>query len=261
MTDESTEVVPEVAQEVAADTTPTETQPATETQPVEPVADATPEPVTEEAKEEETPEWFMKDKYKSVEEQAKSAFELQKKMGKYWGSPSDDYSLEGIEGVAKDDPLLSNLVPAIKELGLSQEGLNHLAKQYMDANTAMVKTFEEALKKELTVDNAQSYRDSQKWMGENLTAEETQLVQNNWLMTPADFKLFNNLRLMAAPKTNVPSAMGSSATKFESSKEVENDKITYRKELKEKIRVVDRNHEDDLARRFREARTRETRSL
>ena len=56
---------------------------------------------------EESPEWFMKDKYKSVEDQAKSAFDLQKKMGKNWGAPSEDYSFEGIDGVDASDPILS----------------------------------------------------------------------------------------------------------------------------------------------------------
>ena len=77
-------------------------------------------------------------------------------------------------------------------------------------------------------------------------------------MSPQDFKMFNNLRLMAAPSTNVPNNPGSSQ-QFESSKSVENDKITYRKELKSGARVADKNHENQLASRYRDAVARELR--
>src|SRR5690554_5099378 len=88
---------------------------------------------------ENAPEWFMKEKYSSIEEQAKSAFELQKKMGKFWGSPKDEYSTEGLEGIAKDDPLLEGLIPTLKEIGLSQEGFKHLITGYQKAAYNMSK--------------------------------------------------------------------------------------------------------------------------
>lgn len=208
---------------------------------------------------EQSPEWFMKDKYSSIEEQARSAFELQKKMGKYWGTPKDNYTLDGIEGVDKNDPLVEHLVPALKDLGLSQEGFSHLVKQYQDATINMAKKFEAELKKELTTNDAQTYQAIEKWMGENLTPEEKTLVQNNWLMTPADFKLFNSLRLMAAPRTNVPSSNQPDTVRFESSRAVENDKIKYRKEVNQKLRVPDKNYENELAQRYKDARSRELR--
>lgn len=204
------------------------------------------------------PEWFMKDKYKSVEEQARAAFELQKKMGKFWGSPTENYNVEAIEGLQKDDPLLENLMPALKEIGLSQEGFSHLVKQYQEANIQMMKKLEDQLKEELTTKDAHTYQEINKWMNENLTPEEIKQIQNNWLMTPADFKMFNQLRLMAAPSTNVPNS--SSTTQFESSKEVENDKIKYRKEVNQGLRVPDKNYENELARRFKDARSRELRA-
>lgn len=214
---------------------------------------------TEDTQTEQPQEWFMKDKYKSVEEQARAAFELQKKMGKFWGNPKEDYKLDGIEGIKTDDPLLANLMPAIKDIGLSQEGFQHLVKQYQEANVQMMKKFEEELKHELTVKDAATYQAVDKWMVENLTPEERTQVQNNWLMSAADFKLFNQLRLMAAPSTSVPSSTDGTTVKYESSKEVENDKIKYRREVNQKIRVPDKNYEAELAQRFRDSRTRELR--
>ena len=214
----------------------------------------------EEAKSEpETPEWFMKDKYKSVEEQAKSAFELQKKMGKYWGSPQENYSVEGLQGIDISDPLVAGLTPALKEMGISQDGFNHLVSKYMDANREMMAEMESSLKKTLTETDAHTYNSIDKWMNDNLTAEESAMVKNNWLMSAADFKLFNQLRLMAAPSTNVPSN-NVNPVKFESSNEVTNDKIKYKKEVKSGARVQDKNYEDTLAARFRDAAARELRN-
>lgn len=207
----------------------------------------------------ETPDWFMKDKFKSVDEQAKSYKELSTKMGKFWGSPQENYSIEGLTGIDAADPLIANLTPALKEMGISQDGFNHLVSQYMEANMTMVKGMEEALKKELTETDAHTYHSIEKWMTDNLTPDEATMVKNNWLMSAADFKLFNHLRLMAAPSTSVPSAT-TNPVKFESSKEVTNDKIKYKTELKEGKRVVDRNYEDLLAARFRDAATRELRN-
>ena len=150
-------------------------------------------------------------------------------------------------------------MPALKDIGLSQDGFKHLVEGYKEANLKMVKTLEEELKKELTVNDAHTYQAVNKWMGENLTAEEVSTVQNNWLLTPADFKLFNQMRLMAAPSTNIPSSSANDGVKFESSVEVENDKIKYRTEIKNNMRAKDKNHENELAARFRDAKSREIR--
>jgi len=221
--------------------------------------ESTPEAATESHETvEETPEWFMKDKYKSVEEQAKSAFELQKKMGKFWGSPQDNYNVEGMEGIQSDDPLIANLMPALKEMGVSQDGFKHLVEKYMDANVVMAKALEEDLKKTLTTTDAHTYNSVDKWMNENLEPSEREQVKNNWLMSSADFKLFNHLRLMAAPSTSVPNK--ASTASFESSVEVTNEKIKYLKEVKTGHRVADKNFKNTLDARFRDAVAREIRN-
>lgn len=267
MTDETTAVEPttepvaapaESSTEAAApvDATP-KSEPATEAAPAadtEAKADDSADPDAE-----ARPDWMM-DKYKTVEDQAKAYKELTSKVGKYWGAPKDDYSLEGIDGVKDDDPLLSNLAPALKEMGLSQEGFKDLVKHFQAANVKMVEKFENELKEVITGKDAATYNAVSSWMEERLKPEEIEQVKNNWLMTPADFHLFNQLRLMAAPSSNVPSHQDGGGPRFESSKAVENDKIKYRKEIKEKIRVPDKNYENELAQRYRDALTREQRA-
>ena len=229
----------------------------------EPVVDTKPSdddtPDEPESKEPESPEWFMKDKFKSIDDQAKSYKELSTKMGKYWGTPQEGYKVDGMEGITQDDPLIASLTPALKEMGISQDGFQHLVSQYMEANKVMMGAMEAELKKTLTTTDAHTYQAISKWMDDSLTPEESAQIKNNWLMTADDFKLFNNLRLMLAPSTNVPSA-GVNPVKFESSKEVENDKIKYRKELKAKSRVEDKNYENELAGRYRDAVARELRN-
>lgn len=207
----------------------------------------------------ESPEWFMKDKFKSIDDQAKSYKELTTKMGKFWGAPSEGYKVDGMEGLDAGDPLIAGLSPALKEMGISQEGFQNLVGKYMEANKAMMGEMEAELKKTLTTTDAHTYQSITKWMDESLTPEESAQIKNNWLMTADDFKLFNNLRLMLAPSTNVPSGQGT-GVKYESSNEVTNEKIKYKKELKSGSRVQDKNFENELAARFRDAAAREQRN-
>ena len=209
--------------------------------------------------EKDTPDWFMKDKFKTIEDQAKSYKELSSKLGKNWGAPSDGYSVEGLEGIDANDPLIAALTPGLKEIGLSQDGFNSLVGQYMEANKIMMNVMEEDLKKTLTTTDAHTYNEITKWMNDSLTPEEATQIKNNWLMTAQDFKLFNNLRLMLAPSTNVPNG-NTNAVKYESSKEVTNEKIKYKKEVKSGTRVQDKNFENQLASRFRDAASREERN-
>lgn len=210
-------------------------------------------------KEPETPDWFMKDKFKTIEDQARSYKDLVGKMGKFWGSPEDNYKNDGIEGLEENDPLVAALTPALKELGVSQEGFAHLVNGYMQANKEMLKGFEDNLRQTLTTTDAHTYQAVEKWMNDTLTKEEATQIKNNWLMTPEDFKLLNNLRLMAAPSTNVPNTGNVGAT-FESSESVTNEKVKYKQEVKQGIRVKDKNFENELSSRHRDAVARELRN-
>lgn len=214
---------------------------------------------TTDTKEPETPDWFMKDKFKTIEDQAKSYKELSSKLGKFWGSPEDNYKPDGIEGLEENDPLVAALTPALKELGVSQEGFAHLVNGYMQANKEMLKGFEDNLRQTLTTTDAHTYQAVDKWMNDTLTKEEATQIKNNWLMTPEDFKLLNNLRLMAAPTTSVPN-QGNVGAQFESADSVTNEKVKYRQEVKQGIRVKDKNFENELSSRHRDAVAREIRS-
>jgi len=230
-----------------------------ESEPNSAKSDENSEEVKIETPEPETPEWFMKDKFKTIDDQAKSYSDLLTKMGKFWGTPKEGYKVEGVEGLEANDPLIKGLTPALQEMGISQDGFQHLVGKYLEANKAMMGEMEADLKKTLTETDAHTYNAIDKWMSESLSPEEATQIKNNWLMTAQDFKMFNTLRLMLAPSTNTPSSQ-TTPVKYESSNEVTNEKIKYKKEVKAGSRVQDKNFENDLAARFRDAAAREQRN-
>jgi len=102
-----------------------EETPVEETAAEETAVEETP---VEAAAEGEKPEW-LKDKYKSVEDQAKAYSELEKKFGGFAGSP-DKYELslpEGIEGQFDlEDPRMTWFQEAAKQSNMSQETFSEL---------------------------------------------------------------------------------------------------------------------------------------
>jgi hypothetical protein len=205
------------------------------------------------------PEWFMKDKYKTIEDQAKARFDMEKLMGKNWGAPKDDYTIEGIEGIKADDPLLSHLKLHIKELGLSQNGFASLIKGYQQANIAMAEKMAAEVAETLVKTDALTVQSVDKWLKESFSQEDRETIQS-WIIGVGDFKILNSLRLMMPGTSTVPSSTTGQSVKFESKEEVDNEKVKYRKEVASGSRVVDKNFENELQQRWRDAYQREERA-
>ena len=89
----------------------------------------------------EKPEW-LKDKYKSVEDQAKAYAELEKKFGGFTGSPEGDYEIKAPEDLPgefdMEDPRLEWFQNVAKETNMSQatfdQMLHGFAKMEIEAN-------------------------------------------------------------------------------------------------------------------------------
>ena len=200
-------------------------------------------------------DWFMRDKFATEVDQAKAYPELLKRMGENWGAPKENYTLDSIEGIVKDDPLLEHLAPALKELGLSQKGFANLIKSYQDANVKLGEKIAEAVKTELTQKDALTVTAVDKWIT-NSFDEKQQSTIRSWIVSVEDFQLLNQLRVMLPQSTSVPSSLSGTA-KAESVQEVENEKIKYRKEVTQGLRVEDKNYSNELQQRFKDAYTRE----
>ena len=89
----------------------------------------------------EKPEW-LKDKYKSVEDQAKAYAELEKKFGGFTGSPEGDYEIKAPEDLPGEfdleDPRIEWFQNVAKETNMSQatfdQMLHGFAKMEVEAN-------------------------------------------------------------------------------------------------------------------------------
>jgi len=68
------------------------------------------------------PEWYLSDKYTSVNEQAKGYKELQQKFGSFTGTPKDGYQLP--EGVEDGDELAKAYIEFATKSNMNQEGFN-----------------------------------------------------------------------------------------------------------------------------------------
>ena len=206
----------------------------------------------------ETPEWFMKDKYKTVEDQAKAGYELQKKMGKFWGPPQGEYELGEDSGMSNDDPLLKHLTPVLKEMGLSNEAFNGLAKGYQEANMKLVEDMTRAVEKDLKLNNALEIQAVDKWLMDSFDKTERERIRN-WVVSVEDFQTLNTLRAMLPAKSTVASSQSSMST-FESSDDVTSAKVEYKQAVAKGERKRDKNFEDKLFTRFNDAARREQRN-
>lgn len=84
----------------------------------------------------ERPEW-LKEKYKSVEDQAKAYGELESKFGGFTGAPDGDYELtlpEGVEGEFDlEDPRLSWFQETAKQAGMNQETFSSMLHGFIQS--------------------------------------------------------------------------------------------------------------------------------
>lgn len=205
------------------------------------------------------PEWFMADKYKSIEEQARAQYDMQKMIGENWGAPKENYKLEGIEGINPDDPIIKNLLPSLKEIGLSQDGFANLVKSYQKAQVESVKELEASLKETLTKQDAETIKAVDSWLNDSFSPEDAADMRA-WITSERDFHLLHKLQSMIPSKTNVPSTMNANAVQFETRNQVVDDRIKYNREVKAGLRVPDKNYENQLSVRLRDAITREQRA-
>ena len=96
---------------------------------------------TSESVEGEKPEW-LKDKYKSVEDQAKAYAELEKKFGGFTGSPEAGYEIKAPEDLPgefdMEDPRIEWFQNVAKETNMSQDTFDQMlhgfARMEVEAN-------------------------------------------------------------------------------------------------------------------------------
>jgi len=164
------------------------------------------------------PEW-MKDKYKTMAEQAKAYGELEKKFGEMRGAPKDGYNLDGIEGFDKDDPILSQFSETFKELNLSQEGFERVFQEFNSVQSNMIQADVEAEMKKLGPNAKSEVTQINSWI-DNTFDEQTAATVRAWVATADDMRALQALRSFQ-PRSAIPSQSDALRVgSFETSKEL-----------------------------------------
>lgn len=124
----------------------------------------------------EAPEWFLKDKYKSVSDQAKGYSDLRnefnKKMEQFKGvsGAPEQYEISAPEGfeIAEDDPVLVRAQEWAKDNGLPQDTFNGLIGVYAELEQARAQAAEDYFQEQ--VSQIENYESRSSNIGKFLTA-------------------------------------------------------------------------------------------
>lgn len=145
----------------------------------------------------EAPEYYKKDKYGSLAEQAKAYQELEKRFGSFTGAPKDgEYSVSLSDelvdmgmSIEPDDPLFADAVEFAKDSNMSQDGFNKLMNLYAMSKVAEGKALDEFKANEL------------KSLGDNAQARISNLV--NWGKANLSDDLFEGFQEMAISANSI----------------------------------------------------------
>jgi len=173
----------------------------------------------------DAPEWFKKEKYKSVAEQAKAYTELEKKFGEVKGAPKDGYDFSPFEdaGIDKDDPFIKHFSETFKELNLTQEGFNRVIQEFYEVQKGIVETSTAEEMEKLGSDAKQVVTKVDTWIN-NTFDESTAQTIKSWVSTAEDMKALQAIQAFQ-PKSEIPLGNSVNYTPFETYEEVKNEKV------------------------------------
>lgn len=196
------------------------------------------------------PEW-LKPRYKSVSDQAKAYGELEKKLGEFKGAPKDGYKIEEIEGLNKDDPMISHFMDTFKELNLSQQGFERVVQEYLQLENHKVESnLDEELKK-LGSNANDRVQQTFRWIDGTFKDDVSETIKS-WMVSAKDIEAVEAFRA-AMPKSAMPTFEQTyQQPDYESVKELTVEKQNNWSKYKE-----DENYRNAWQRRFQLAYKRE----
>ena len=150
------------------------------------------------------PEW-MKDKYKTVTDQAKAYSEIEKKLGAFKGAPDEyDLTLKDAPDIqfSKDDPMLKDFLDNAKKNGVSQEYVSELLGTYAHALTANIPDPKAEMEK-LGASASQEIQILGQWMQSKVTPAEYEIFRR--LTTTAEsVRFFEKIRQISTQSDVAP---------------------------------------------------------
>lgn len=193
------------------------------------------------------PDW-LKERYKSVSEQAVAYSELEKKFGEFRGAPKDGYVMDGIEGLDVSNPLLKGLSETFKELNMSQAGFERVVNEYLTAQTQSYQTDIKEEMKKMGPGAEQQIAQTKQWIQNNLDKHDAQTI-STWIHSAEDMKALQAL-MAFQPLSRSPSAEAmNSSLQYESLQDVKNEKTqnwlrykeepVYRRSVQDRMRMAE----------------------
>lgn len=152
------------------------------------------------------PVWYLADKYKTVEEQAKAYPELQKRLGAFKGAPKDGkYEFKAPEGLPVEidgsNPLVGEFQKWATENQLSQEGYQQVMSMFATYEAAQIPDMAQ-IKADIGDNVDARIEATTQWARANLGHEEYLMLQEA-TATPMAAKVFKVVEAMIAKTKQV----------------------------------------------------------
>lgn len=151
----------------------------------------------------ERPE-FLKDKYKSLAEQAKAYNELDKKLGQFKGAPETyDLTIPDLPDFAfeQGDPVLSEFLEMAKESNASQEFVTKALSHYVKAQNFYAPDPKVEMEK-IGLNAKQEIAQLSEWAGQRLDKNEYEVFKS-MVTTAETFKVLQKLRRAATSQNEI----------------------------------------------------------
>lgn len=195
------------------------------------------------------PVW-LKEKYKSVADQASAYGELEKKLGEFKGAPKDGYKFEEADGLNLEDPMLQKFLPKFKEMNMSQDAVKSLINEWSEYQKSVTHIDVKEEIRKLGIEGEDMIAKTNQWMKNNLDPKVMETVQS-WIHTAEDMQALNALRsFQPLSRSPTPNEMQTSFS-YETLAEVKNEKIKNWQKYQD-----DTNYREDVNTRMAAAVTR-----
>jgi len=194
----------------------------------------------------ERPDWYKAEKYKSIADQAKAYTELEKRFGGFTGAPKDGYQMP--EGIDDGDELFSELKTFAEETNMSQDAFNR-AWELLQAQTEAVESVSVEMELQKLGDNGtERIKHVEQFMKNNLdpdTYERLRYAVNSAESVELVEALIKSTAPAKLPIDGVVQPGGVTWQDIEREMVKKDDNGNL-------LRSVDRNHEAQIQRMFKE---------
>lgn len=169
------------------------------------------------------PAW-LKEKYKTVAQQAAAYSELEKKLGEFKGAPKEGYKLEGtFEGLDTNDPMLQKFLPKFQELNMSQDAVNKLVGEWVDYKSSFATVSLEDEMKKLGPEGKELIDVNAQWMKNNFSPEMFDTM-SGWVQTADDLRALNAIRTGQKLSSSPTAGEMKGSMVYESLKDIRSEK-------------------------------------